>query len=162
MIEKLSRASVLWGLLIITIGLTLSFVLVSSVFGFSFIDHLWTPGKVLVALEDMTTTQKIAHAVATATLDVAYPFAYGSLLAGLIFRYFSKLGGLLVWPALLVIPTDLAEGFVQILILFGQIGLVGWKAMLTKLKYGFLLAAVLIALFGMYRAYRASKKKAAA
>lgn len=160
MIEKLSRASVLWGLLIITIGLTLGFVVVSSVFGFSFIDHLWTPGKVLDAIGTMSVTQKIAHGLATATLDVAYPIAYGSLLAGLTFRYFNKIGGLLVWPALLVIPTDLAEGGVQILLLFGQTGLVGWKALLTKIKYGLFLAALLIALGGMFRAFKASRKKA--
>lgn len=154
--QKLARPVVLICLLVVTILLSVSFVLISREFGFRFIDQLWAPGIVLADVGAMTPKQRFIHILSTATLDVAYPLAYGSLLLGLAIRYFRGSGYLefLILPAILVVPTDIVEGLVQILILNGHYTFLQWKFWLTLLKFGLFYLALAIALGGfVYRLF---------
>ena len=153
--EKLRHPVVLLGLLIITFGLSYSFIAVSRKYGFVFIDSLWAGNEVLNAVLQMTPEQKHIHKLATMTLDVAFPIAYSALFTGMTLRYFagSSYMEFLLLPAILVLPIDLIEGAVQLLILNGQWNpMLAWKYVLTLGKFILFFLAMGIALVGLVRA----------
>ena len=82
----------------------------------------------------------------TATLDVTYPLIYGGLFTGLIWRFFGAAGPLLAIPALLVIPIDLTEGAVQLLLLNGNDAAADHKLWVTPIKLGLFVFAAVLAL----------------
>jgi len=62
----------------------------------------------------MSVDERIVHAWVTATLDVAYPLAYGALFIGSAFKFYNNFGWLIAYPFFVLISTDLLEGFVQL------------------------------------------------
>lgn len=151
MFQKLADARLLWSLFVVCVVLTISFVVISQVFGFRFLDGMWVPGEVLAQVGVMTDTQKAVHSLSTLTLDVLYPMTYGALFLGLVVRYFHDPHPVLFLPALLVVPVDVVEGVVQVFILNGGIGLVGTKYWLTVSKFLLFLLAFGLAMFAMGR-----------
>ena len=132
----------------VTILITLSFPVVVRFWDLTLIDAVSSPDHVREILAGMTAEQKGAHAWITGTLDVAYPFAYGGLFAGVALRFFPRYGYYLSIPALLAIPVDLTEGVVQILALTETTDWLSIKAFVTPIKMILFLTAVVIALAG--------------
>ena len=128
------KTTTLWLLFVATLVLTLTFALLSNWLGISFIDGLSKPAEVRSALQSMTLEQRHAHAWITATVDVAYPFAYGLLFAGASMRFFPRKGKYIAPFALLAIPVDLLEGIVQVLALTQVTDLLAAKTFVTPLK----------------------------
>ncbi|MEM7099259.1 MAG: hypothetical protein AAF541_13435 [Pseudomonadota bacterium] len=134
MLERLAQTPTLWVAFIITVLITAAFPVASSMWGISFIDAISEPGEVRQAVAALTPDQKVIHAWITATLDVAYPLAYGALFAGSAYRFFPKIGKALALTILVVVPADLLEGVVQVLALTDTVDLLAAKAVLTPLK----------------------------
>jgi hypothetical protein len=142
----LTKNSTLWILFLVTILLTSSFTAVMRIWDFSLIDEKWNVDLVRDAVAAFSPTQRRVHLWTTATLDVAYPIAYGLLFAGLALKVFGKAGPFLALPSFAVIVTDLAEGVVQVMGLAGNMDILAQKAWLTPLKLGLFGLAAIIAL----------------
>ncbi len=135
MLNKLAATRSLWVAFVSTVVITIAFQVVTSIWGISFIDALSDPAEVRQAISDMTRDQRAFHARITATLDVAYPLAYGALFVGSAYAFYGRLGRYIAIPLLLVVPTDLLEGVVQVLALTDIADLIDAKAVLTPLKF---------------------------
>ena len=142
--EKITTNGALWLLFISTLLITAGFPAVRNIWGIIFIDGISSPDEVWVVIAQMTAEQKLVHAWATATLDVAYPLAYGFFFAGTALRFFPKYGLYLAALLLIAIPVDLIEGVVQILALTNTADFVGAKAILTPVKSILFIAGFLI------------------
>jgi hypothetical protein len=140
----LTQNRTLWVLFFAAICLTAGFSAVMRIWGIQLIDSQWDPARVREIIAGFSPEQRSVHIWTTATMDVAYPFAYGLLFAGLTLKMFGKAGPFLAVPAFAVIPVDLAEGAVQVMGLMGQDSVLDHKAWLTPLKIGlFGLAAII-------------------
>ena len=135
MLNKLAATRSLWVAFVSTVVITIAFQVVTSIWGISFIDALSDPAEVRQAISDMTRDQRAFHAWITATLDVAYPLAYGALFVGSAYAFYGRLGRYIAIPLLLVVPIDLLEGVVQVLALTDVADLIDAKAVLTPLKF---------------------------
>ena len=155
MTKFLTKPTTLWILFALFIVQSIGFVVIMAVWDFEVIDEISDPEKVRHHIAEMSALQKSVHAWTTATLDVAYPLTYGPLFAGLALRAFKPVFAL---PAIAVIPTDLAEGFVQVMALTGGSDLVWLKAYLTPLKLVFFLIAIVIALVALWLGFLRRKK----
>ncbi|MEM6535815.1 MAG: hypothetical protein AAF613_09270 [Pseudomonadota bacterium] len=129
--------------------LTAGFGLVMRHWQFELIDTLSDPAEIRDHIAVLTQVQKQVHIWVTATMDVAYPFAYTALFVGMALRYFGRFGPWLSIPIAMALPADLVEGFIQILALMGQDQLVGWKAWLTPLKFALAYFGLVIAFIGL-------------
>ena len=159
MIRLLKQPSTLWVLFALFVLETLGFGVIMLVWDFQIIDEMWNPDELRVHIGAMTPVQRTVHAWMTATLDVAYPLTYGPLFCGLALRYLSAS---FAWPAVLVVPTDLLEGFVQVMVLTGHDQLLWLKAYVTPLKLVLFILATLIAVLAVsvgIRRARYSKKE---
>lgn len=144
----LTKTNTLWILFVTTLVLFFGFRIVSSVWGFTFIDSISSPEELRSILAGMSAEQKISHAWATCTLDVAFPVSAGLLFAGVALRFFPKYGIYLALPGLLAIPTDLFEGVIQVLALTDTADLLDLKAIVTPVKAVLLLSGLAIAIIG--------------
>ncbi len=149
MLNKLSRGRTLTFLLGMAIAFTISFGVIAKLSDIRFLDGMAMPGEVLDYVGTLTSKQKMIHSVVTGSLDVLYPLTYGALLAGVVLRYMDDPHPAWLLPAVLVIPVDLVEGVIQIMILNGGVHLVGWKFWLTTVKFVLFFMAVAIAVFAM-------------
>lgn len=152
MIAKIADARLLWLWFAITCALSVGFAVISQVYGFRLLDGMADPGKVLAYVGTLTNEQKFVHTLTTATLDVLYPVTYAALFAGLTARYYNAGLPYLFIPAALVVPVDLIEGVIQIIILNGGIGLIGWKFWFTLFKFILFFIAFAIAIVGLGQA----------
>ena len=148
MIRILAQTRSLWIAFICTIVMTMLFPVASSIWGISFIDAISDPSAVRLAIADMTPDQRVVHAWITATLDVAYPLAYGALFAGSAYAFFERFGRYLAIGLLVVVPTDLLEGVVQVLALTETADLIDAKVVLTPLKTVLFLLGLACTLLG--------------
>lgn len=146
MYAALTRTSTLWILGISTPLLFCAFPIVSSYWGFNFIDSISSPEELRTIISGMSAEQKSSHAFATSTLDVAFPISAGLLFAGVALRFFPNYGSFLALAGLLLIPVDLFEGVIQVLALTGTSDLLDLKAVVTPLKFCFLLGGLAIAI----------------
>lgn len=143
-----TNTKTLWTMFWLTLGLTVGFAVVMQVWQFELIDEMSDPEQIRAHVAMFSETQKTAHIWMTATVDVAYPFAYGSLFMGMALRFFGRVGFWLALPSLIVIPVDLAEGYVQVMFLSGDDNLLYLKSFLTPLKLVLFMPGLLIALVG--------------
>ena len=134
MLNGLAETRSLWIAFVSTILITIAFPVTASIWGLSFIDALSDPVEVRQAIAAMTSDQRIVHAWITATLDVAYPLAYGALFAGSAYAFYERVGRFIAIPLLVVVPVDLLEGVVQVLALTDSLDWIDAKAVLTPLK----------------------------
>ncbi len=121
------------------------------VWDFLVIDEMFVKPDILAHLSAMTDEQKRVHTITTATLDVAYPFAYGVFQAGMAYRFLGPWGRWIAPLSLICIPIDLTEGLAQVMLLSGNTDWVDLKVIVTPLKLalylpglGFALLALLI------------------
>lgn len=145
------KTNTLWVLFVTTLILFFGFGIVASHWGFSFIDSVSSPEELRNLLTEMSDKQKISHAWATSTLDVAFSISAGLLFAGTALCFFPKYGIYLAIPGLLAIPTDLFEGVIQVLALTDTSDLLNLKAIVTPLKACLLITGLAIAIFGWSR-----------
>lgn len=156
MINNLKHARTLWILFILFVLQSIGFGVIMMVWDFTVIDEISDPETVRQHIAAMNETQRSVHAWMTATLDVMYPLTYGPLFAGLALRTLKPVFAL---PAWLVIPTDLAEGYVQVMALTGAGDLLWLKAYLTPLKLVLFLAAIVIAIWALGVAIRRHRSR---
>lgn len=148
MFQKLAERRTLWISFIATVLITLSFPVAASIWGLSFVDPISDPALVRQAIADMSAEQRLVHVWVTATLDVAYPLAYGALFVGAAVAFYPRVGRYLAMIILVVVPTDLLEGVVQVLALTDTADWVGAKAVLTPLKTILFLFGFLVTIAG--------------
>ena len=158
--DTLKRTKTLWILFVLTIVMTAAFGLVMYVWDFGIIDEMHRANEIQAHIDEMTSTQRRVHIWMTATLDAAYPLAYGGLFVGVALKFFGKLGPWLAFPSIAVIPVDLTEGVIQVLLLSGHMHVVGLKEIVTPLKLILYLSGLSIMLIGLaagaYRKLRSS------
>ncbi len=148
MLARLSQPRVLWVALFVTIILSVTFPVVELLFQIPLIDAIVEPDLVRQIIAEMTPHQRARHAWITATLDVVYPLAYGSLFVGSALALYERFGGYLAAVLFFVIPVDLLEGVVQVLALSGQADLIDAKAFLTPLKFALFLTGLTLTIVG--------------
>lgn len=134
------------------LGITLAFLVIMRVWDFQVIDEMFSKEAILAHIDAMSAQQRRVHAIATATLDVVYPFAYGTFQAGMAYRYLANWGRWVAPLSLFCIPVDLIEGFAQVMLLTGSEQYVDLKVVVTPIKLalylpglGFTIAAIVIA-----------------
>ncbi|MEM7637806.1 MAG: hypothetical protein AAF269_01990 [Pseudomonadota bacterium] len=154
MIHLLTQPRTLWILFILFVLETIGFGVVMWIWDFHIIDEMSHPESISAHIAAMSETQRVVHAWMTATLDVAYPLTYGPLFAGLALQRFKPAFAI---PAVAVIPTDLAEGYVQVTALLGDDSLLWMKAYLTPLKLALFIAAMGIAIAALVVWFRNRK-----
>ena len=157
MIKLLTQPRILWILFILFVLESIGFGIIMWIWDFTIIDEMSDPEKISAHIAAMSETQRVVHAWMTATLDVAYPLTYGPLFAGLALQRFRSIFAI---PAFAVIPTDLAEGYVQVVSLLGDESLIGLKAVLTPLKLVLFIAAMIIAIAAVAIGIRRRRKTA--
>lgn len=140
--------------------LSVGFLVVMWRWNFQVIDEVFLRDTLTKSLANLDATQKQVHVLVTATLDVAYPFAYGIFQAGMAYRFLGDWGKWLAPLSLVCIPVDLIEGFAQVMILKDHLHYVPLKVIVTPIKlllYIPGLGAALVALG--FAVSRASKTK---
>lgn len=125
------------------------FGLIMHIWEFVIIDELYNASVILSHIGQLTPYQIRVHIWMTATLDVAYPFAYGFLFIGVALRAFKKYQAWLIMPSIVVIPIDLLEGIVQVFLLLGHEEIVVLKTILTPLKLIFFSCGCFIFILGL-------------
>lgn len=145
----LSRSKTIWATFALTIILTLLFGVVMHVWDFGIIDEMYDAEKISAHISAMTETQRSVHAWMTATLDVAYPFAYSAFFIGVAIKAFGKHGKWLVLPAVLVIPADLLEGLSQVFLMNGHENFMTLKIIATPVKLVLYVIGLLITCVGL-------------
>ncbi len=146
--RKLGESRVLWLSFTATLIITFAFQVIILEFGLTLLDGITDPVEVRAAISGMSDSQRHFHAWMTATLDVAYPVAYGALFIGSAYRFFPSTGLLMSLPAIVCIPVDLTEGVVQVLALIGSADLTESKAILTPLKQLLFVSGFLVTIAG--------------
>ncbi len=155
MVQTLTRTRTLWILFAVFVVETLAFGIVMAVWDFTIIDEMYDPDKIREHIAAMSDVQRTAHAWMTATLDVVYPLTYGALFTGMALRTFKPF---YAFPALVVIPTDLSEGFIQVQAMLGNESLIWLKAYVTPAKLVLFTTAILITLAALVVEVRARRK----
>lgn len=145
---SISETRALWLAFGATILVTLCFPVVGSIWAMSFIDAISDPAAVREAIAALTSEQRVVHVWVTATLDVAYPLAYGALFIGAAYRFLPKIGRYLGWAFIALVAVDLMEGVVQVLALTDLADLVDAKAILTPVKTALFLMGVVTTVLG--------------
>jgi len=146
--SKLSETRVLWLSFAATLLITIAFPVVVSTWGLTLLDAISNPDAARTAIAAMSEPQRHVHAWMTATLDVAYPFAYASLFFGSAHKFFPKIGWLLSIPAVLLLPIDLVEGVIQIMALTDVADALSLKAVLTTSKQVLFLTGIVFTIAG--------------
>lgn len=154
-LNRLTQTKTLWFTGLLTLLLTACFWLVMHVGQFGIIDEMYNAEKISAHIAAMTPKQKQFHIWTTATLDVAYPLAYGSFFIGIALRCYGRYSLWFALPSLLVIPVDLTEGFAQIMLLSGHETFIGLKCIATPLKLTLFIAGLIITLGGLTLAAKA-------
>ena len=147
-INMLTSNRVLWLSFISTILLTVAFQVAVPMWDLILLDAISDPAQARDAIASMNPDQHVIHAWITATLDVAYPVAYGALFIGSAHKFFATAGWLLALPVYVLVPTDLIEGVVQVLALVGTADFLDAKAYLTPLKSGLFILGLLVTMIG--------------
>ena len=144
----LTRNQTLWIAFIATVLLTLAFQIAVDIWSLTLIDAIADPDETRLAIASMSAEQNVTHAWITATLDVAYPLAYGALFIGSAHKFYGSWGWILAAPVYILVPTDLLEGVVQVLALADVTDWVDAKAVLTPLKTGLFLLGLTTTVVG--------------
>lgn len=151
MLNFLAKPKILWFTFAAVVVLSVGFALVTRHWNFGIIDEMYVAEEIRHHIAAMSAKQRLVHAWMTATLDVAYPFAYGGFFIGVAMRYFGRFGLFLALPSMAVIPIDLLEGLSQIMLLNGQKGFMALKLWMTPIKLILFLAGFLITMVGLLR-----------
>ncbi|MEO1659025.1 MAG: hypothetical protein AAFR65_15030 [Pseudomonadota bacterium] len=147
MLDFISKPWVLVALFVATLAINVSFALGLEAAGGAVLDFRMNGDDAFELLNAMTAEQKSAHFWLTVVNDTAYPIAYTSLLAGIVWRFAGAARTVLIWPAIGGGIFDLMENTTQALALKGNEAFLGFKDVLTPVKFGLASVAVILALF---------------
>lgn len=128
------------------LALTIGFGIWIQQYDLQIIDEISDPDQIRAVVAAMTPEQMSAHWWMTLLLDYFYPLAYGAFFAGLALRYFGGAGIWIAIPAMIVVPADMIENTIQLLILSGDFSLIGVKTVATPIKLVSFIVAALISL----------------
>ncbi len=142
----LCSTTTLWILFVLSVASMIGFALLSPMAGGTLLDGLSSLLESENLLAGMSAAEKNAHFWITLLVDIPFPLFYGALFLGVALKYGGKYKTWLTLPALLVIPADLIENFVQLLALKGVTGLLPLKVYVTPLKFFLFRSAAGIAL----------------
>ena len=145
----LASTPVIWLTFIAMVLMTIGFAVIMQVWDFTVIDEMYNAEDIRTHIAQMTPLQRTVHVWTTAVLDVAYPFAYAGFFIGVALRFFGKAGPWLAIPSMLVIPTDLFEGFAQVNLLLGNMEYLPVKPWVTPLKLVLFLAGLVVTFAGL-------------
>jgi len=120
-----------------------------GIWNFQVIDELFIKQEIIDSVAALNQTQTKVHILTTATLDVAYPFAYGAFQAGMAYRYLGRIGTFIAPLSLLCIPVDLIEGFAQVMILSDHAQFIDLKTIATPIKLLLYVPGLLAALVAL-------------
>ncbi len=150
-VETLSRPAIMWATLFVTVVLTVLFQVVASHWQLSLLDAISDPTEARQVLAGMSPEQKSIHAWITATLDVAYPLAYGALFIGAAYQFFPERAVWLARPTYVLVPIDLIEGVIQVVALIGAADWMDAKAIVTPIKTLLFLFGIVMTVAGCVR-----------
>ncbi|MEM5517053.1 hypothetical protein WNY37_08820 [Henriciella sp. AS95] len=146
-VSFLTRTPVIIAAFVATIVVGWSFTLIIAAVDGALLDTILTGDEASARLAEMTGDQRYVHFIGTIANDTLFPIAYGSFFAGLAARFApEKLRTWVVLPALATVIVDLAENTVQALALSGTADYLGFKDVLTPLKYGLFYLSLILAL----------------
>ena len=152
LLDRLSTtpAIVLSGVAMLFIGF--GFGVVGPMVGGVLLDELVSGAAAAERIAELTPEQIDTHFWATVLLDSAYPLAYGSFFVGLLARLGRDWRRWTVIPPIVTVVADFLENSVQAMALAGNDALLMAKDVLTPLKFGSLLIAVLLVIgFAIWR-----------
>ncbi|MEM1179540.1 MAG: hypothetical protein AAGM22_14425 [Acidobacteriota bacterium] len=144
----------LWLSLSAYLIMTLAFVVITRVWDFWLIDEMFSKAKILAHIDALSAEQRRVHAITTATLDVAYPLAYGTFQAGMAYRFLGRWGRRVAPLSLICMPVDLIEGFAQVRLLTGSTHYIGLKVVATPIKLALFVPGLVFALVACWIACR--------
>lgn len=147
----------LWMTGIAYLCITVLFAVVMAVWDFVLIDEMYISEAILSHIDALSDLQKRVHIITTATLDVAYPLAYGFFQAGMAYRYLGALGKWVAPLSLICIPVDLLEGYTQVMLLAGNTDYIALKTVLTPIKFGLFVPGFIFAVIALLIAYKRSR-----
>lgn len=110
------------------------------------LDQLMTGSAAAELITTLTPAQIDTHFWTTVLLDSAYPIAYGAFAIGLLARLGRQWRRWTIVPAVVAVVTDFIENTVQAMALAGNDALLVAKDVLTPLKFGSLLVALVLIL----------------
>lgn len=146
----LSQTKVLWVTFVLTVLVTIAFVVLAPQVNGQFIDAASSETAALALLNDLSTQQKGVHFWVTALLDTLYPLVYGGFFAGMVARLAGAHRSWAVWPGLIGVDCDFAENVTQMLALSGNTNWLFLKDVLTPMKMGGIaISMLLIVVFGV-------------
>ena len=146
--KKLAETPILWISFIATLVITVLFQIVVGQTGITLLDTIFDPEQSRAAVAAMSESQRVVHAWTTATLDVAYPAAYGAWFVGSAYKFFPKVAGVIAGLIYALVGIDLSEGVVQVLALVDITDWLDSKALLTSAKYALFNFALLMVVAG--------------
>ena len=153
----LTRTPILWISGVLYLIMTLAFAIIMKVWDFQVIDEMFIKADILAHIEAMSAEQQRVHAMTTATLDVAYPFAYGIFQAGMAYRYLGSWGKWIAPLSLICIPFDLTEGFSQVMLLTGSLQYVELKTVVTPIKLALFTLGLVAAVVALAIAFKSKR-----
>ena len=162
MLKFLSRTPVLIFMLIAFLAIGYSFQWVQAGIGEgAILDTISNGTEARARIAAMSGAEKQHHLIGTLLNDSLYPLAYGGLFAGLAARFGGSRAQLAAFPALATVVVDFTENTIQALALAGQADMLAAKNILTPLKFGLFISAVLVAAFLiLWAVYRRLTRKA--
>ena len=133
-LEVFARPKVLLGSFVVTLLLSVVFVVVMQVFDFVIIDEMFREHVIREHIASMSDEQKRMHIWLTATVDVLYPLAYGALFVGVQIRVLGMKRRVFAALSMVAVPVDLIEGLAQVMLLSGHSSWMPVKLMATPIK----------------------------
>lgn len=149
--EFLTRPKNLITLLFATVMMTGAFLLVAPhAGGWPLLDGIASAAEVRTKIASMSSSQRSTHFWMTLIIDTPYPFAYVGLFSGAILAGFrGPIGWILASPVFLLLPMDLAENTIHLIVLTVDPVALELKEMLTPAKRWLFRAAALVALIAI-------------
>ena len=150
LLNWLSQTKVLWVTFILTVLVSVAFVLLAPRVNGHFLDEANTGVLALAWLDALSIEQKDVHFWVTALLDTLYPLVYGGFFAGMVARLAGAMRGWAVLPGLIGVGCDFAENVTQLLALSGNPNWLFLKDVLTPVKMGGIgISLLLIVMLGV-------------
>jgi len=150
LLNWLAQTKVLWVTFILTVVVSVAFVMLTSQVNGAFMDEALTEAAALETLNGLSSDQKSFHFWVTALLDTLYPLVYGGFFAGMITRLAGSMRSWAVWPGLIGVDCDFVENITQLLALADNPGWLFLKDVVTPIKMGGIgISLLLIVVFGV-------------
>lgn len=146
-------------LFLITLLITFLFPILTYLLNIVFIDTISSPDKVRKIILGMTLEQRFLHSWITGTIDVLYPLSYGLFFTGMAIKFPIKSHFYHVIPGLIVIPFDIFENIIQILVLTDTADFLLLKSYITPCKFTLFFLGLFISIISLIKWFLLRKKE---